>query len=161
MKQLITILLLLTTLFISCSKPGATTDTDTNFSMSINDTSWKVIGGVTWDVNSGGINNSIFLLTAGDETEPEFGFTVNGASVKVNTPIKITDGQFVPHIVHTYNGIDYDTQFGTSGAEVGTITFTSISDNSIAGTFQAKLTNNASAIITLTNGTFNVPLKRF
>lgn len=167
MKNLkaILVIVIASLILYSCKKKDETKSSDTNnlynFSMKIDGTDWKTTGAASWDINSSPVDSGFFLLTAGDDTEPEFGLSVLGTSMKLNTPINCIVGNFVPKIAFTHNNIDYDTENCTNNTNVGEIIFTSINAGSVVGTFRGKLCSSTGDSITLSQGSFNVPLHRF
>jgi hypothetical protein len=157
-------LLACTIAMINCKK-GATPKPydEINFSMNVDGTKVETFGTALWDINSSSSDSGVLTIFAGKDEyeEPEFTLVWQGKDIKLNTPMKIMEDVFGNHIVYSYKGTDYDTRATSGGTQLGTITFTGATDNGISGTFQLKMPSSSGKTIAITDGVFNVVLKRF
>lgn len=163
------ILLFLVLTVISCSKNDAKSSIDENSTFSI---AYKV-NGALWRSNNGngaindinGNSNAYMLLGGsmedGDQSVTQLNIKLKGVNVSngKNTIIKggFNGGDFIGL---NFNDKDYVTNKGTSNTELGVISIISVGVN-VTGTFNGILYAENGEIITITEGTFSVPLTHF
>jgi len=168
-KQIRIILFALFFALIGCSKDSEnTTDENSIYTISckVNGTTWNSTNG------SGAINDKnkpiadAFLLmggsvVGGDQSETQFNVMLQGGNLVAGKTITIkggfNGGEFIGLF---YNNKDYVTNNGPANTNLGVITINSVG-NKLTGTFNGTLYSETGETISVTEGTFNVPLTHF
>lgn len=163
------ILLFFVLIIVSCSKNDAKSTVDEGSTISI---TCKVNGNL-WRSNNGsgaindinGNSNAYMLVggskEGGDQSATQLNIKLKGVNVSngKNTIIKggFNGGEFIGL---NYNDKDYVTNKGTTNTEIGAISIISVGAN-VTGAFNGVLYADNGEIITITEGTFSVPLTHF